>query len=71
MKCTIVVLKKRKQWYWKLIHRNGHDLATSETYSSRYKACQTAHGVQSLFKRGMCKFEILGGKNGDNKFSRL
>ena len=67
----IVVLKKRKQWYWKLIHRNGQDLATSETYSSRYKACQTATGVMSSFKRGECTFQIKGGRNGDNKFSRI
>ena len=70
MKYKIVVHKKRKHWYWKLEHRNGHVLASSETYSSRYKACQTAHGVYSDFRKNNCDFIIKGGRNGTNKYTQ-
>lgn len=70
MKYKILVTKGKRQWYWKLIHKNGHDVSTSETYSSKFKACQTAFQVFSLFKRGVCKIEVKGGKNGYNKYTR-
>ena len=41
----IVVLKKRNQWYWKLVAKNGKTLAHSETYSSKAKARQSARSV--------------------------
>ena len=44
----IVILKKRNQWYWKLVARNGKILAHSETYSSQRKAIKTATKLSSL-----------------------
>jgi len=42
----IKVVKKRIYWYWLLVASNGQVLATSETYSSRAKAYQTAKLVR-------------------------
>ena len=43
----IIILKKRDQWYWKLVARNGKILAHSETYSSRRMAIKTANLLSS------------------------
>jgi len=44
----IVVLKKKKQWYWKIVARNGRSLAHSETYSSLARALKTAIKVSKV-----------------------
>ena len=38
----IQVVKGKKQWFWRIVARNGKTLAHSETYSSKGKAVQTA-----------------------------
>lgn len=38
----IVLLKGRKNWFWRLTARNGKTIAHSETYSSKQKALKTA-----------------------------
>lgn len=52
----IVVLKKRNQWYWKLVARNGRILAHSETYSSKAKAVKTAI---KIFTANEAEFKIV------------
>lgn len=42
----VQVRKGRKHWYWRLLGLNGRILATSEVYSSKRKALQTAEQVQ-------------------------
>ena len=61
MKYKIKVLKKRKGWYWRIEHRNGHVLAHSETYNSLNKARQTAERLYDCFKMDTCIYkESLG-----------
>lgn len=62
MKYKIQVCKGKKQWYWILKHKNGHTLAHSEQYSSRYKAKQTASTLYESFKRGCCALELDNGE---------
>ncbi len=47
----IVILKLRRQWYWKLVANNGRILAHSETYSSKAKAVKTANRMNTLLAK--------------------
>ena len=47
----IVILKLRRQWYWKLIASNGRILAHSETYSRKSKAVKTANRMKTLLAK--------------------
>lgn len=59
MTYKIEVVKGKKQWYWRIMHRNGNILAHSETYSSREKAVRTAKNLHQTFKRNTCGFSII------------
>jgi uncharacterized protein YegP (UPF0339 family) len=58
MKYLIEVVKGRTKWRWRLCHKNGHILAHSEDYSSRFKARQTASQLFKQFKRGTCTISL-------------
>jgi uncharacterized protein YegP (UPF0339 family) len=58
MKYLITVQKGKSRWFWNLKHRNGHILAHSEQYSSRFKARQTAKTLAAAFKRGLCQLDL-------------
>ena len=53
----VKVLKKTKYWYWQLLNINGNILSSSETYSSKTKAAQTAKNVFNSIKRGYAIYE--------------
>lgn len=55
MKYKIEILQGKGGYYWLLSHRNGNVLASSEIYSSKYKATQTATALGKSFKKGLCK----------------
>ncbi len=60
MTYQIEVVKGKKHWYWRIVHRNGNVLAHSETYSSREKAVKTAKNLHASFKRKTCGL-VIGG----------
>lgn len=41
----IQILKKNKQWYWRIVAKNNKTLAVSETYSSKSKAVKTVNTI--------------------------
>ena len=52
----IQILKKKKEWYWRIVGRNGKIIAHSETYSSLSKAAKT---VDSFLKQNAIQVEVL------------
>ncbi len=52
----IILVKGRKNWFWRLIARNGKTVAHSETYSSKQKARKTA---KKLSLRLKCPLTVI------------
>lgn len=57
-KYIIKVCKGRRQWFWKTCFVNGKILQTSETYSSKSKAMQSALNNFNSYKRGHAAYEV-------------
>ena len=57
-KYLIQVIKGKKSWFWRTVFANGNKLQTSEMYSSRAKALQSATNNFNSYKRGHAKLEV-------------
>lgn len=51
-----------RYWYWRLIHINGHKLATSEAYTRRSTALRVAKRVADAGRFGLVDFTVRAKK---------
>lgn len=54
----IEILKKNKQWYWRIVAKNNRILAVSETYSSLSKAKATVRSFIAGHIKGLVVVDI-------------
>jgi uncharacterized protein YegP (UPF0339 family) len=58
-KIQVIGNKKKKKYYWRVLHQNGNILLHSEMYSSFCKARQSALNFCSIIKRSHAKYEEI------------
>lgn len=57
MEYQMIVYKKPAGWRWKIVHKNKHILSSSESYSSKRKAKQTAKNFyDKAIRKKVCVF---------------